>query len=1510
MLNRFLLFFFVTGLCFGQQRQLNTANKVLSSASAIVAQAEQKVAQIDAVSQAVQNSGAFKTLLDGKSLKFPIGLLPSSGDKKYALYIHGIALTPQGVTAEVSMKINVDNNKALYFYADKVPFSGNGFSGDNRLYLLKDFAMKFGNGYTVKFNGLGSKATDSTFVTFDCKGFKDLMLNGNLTLSPKVAKVSKDEAPAATTNSTIAKGDSLDLKFYLQADRVSNFIVNFNNIPTLEFTAIKGVKVILPSLTLDMSEVREAPNVKLPTWYTSLDSYKNTYSNTAAWQGLYVPSTRIIIPQGIKGDKASDTIMVSMKELIVDQNGLTFNSTTTNLLDINKSNNKGIKMSIDTLVFNLECSAIKKVGFAGMVSFPISKTVDALKYNVAYSYNASTDASTLQGGVNLKFKKGFKAASFGPSYLELSNAGFNFTYENKTFYPEATFSGQFTLAASAKSKSEAKSENASGTDAGVPVATAQTDGQQKAEKESVGASGGFGSFVFNFTNLKFATRGRMLSCDAFGLTQSGGSLAKLPISIFKIDLDLKDPTKAGITVGVRVKLSKASGSSAGNGFTGSTIFTVWAEKDGGNNKWKLSYAEINQIDISLKNGSFSLEGSLKIFKDDPLWGKGYCGNLTISIIDKITIKAAAIFGKTGGTNCYQVSNDAYKSQLTKNPGNAPNALPTTSPADVDSADTQAAFRYWFVDAAVNFSPGIPFFTGVGLTGFNGGIYQQMKLIYGGASTSSNPACKTTVECQTASGNVYLPNPNISLGIMAGLSISSMPNDALFTGNVTFAIEFNKGGGIAMVACWGYVGVFKAPDFVKTDATKLPADESGTEPEKATGSTQGLTELSKYKVGLTWFIMYQANEKIFIGDFGIYLNFPPIAEGVKDKRTHKAGDVNVYFSPSKWYVYMGTPISPNAIEIFSLARIESYFCAGALPSPNFRPLPARLRSRPGFDVDPSLLDGGFGLSFGVRLAIGKRFEKDFGIGRAWLDAGVEAGFDILMSQTKFPVYCAGVGERGFNNWYATGQAFFLGYLDGGASVFGIGVSLYLQLDAIVFAQLPKPTYVRGEVGFSGEVSVDLGITSVSKSFDFRLNVSFGEQCESNEDDKVIKMFDYSLPSNQETKVEVSRPIQLYFLKGINKYQFTMPNEGGGGNTLCTPKIDLSKLKLTYLKAGTPTNIAYAAIWSNENTLLTLTPKQVLPENSQINVEFTIEIRNATNNALIGDAANVEKVNISYTTKYEPTFIEKTNIQLSYPLVDMENYYKGESNKGFIKVGTIPQKALQKLPSEVFELQIAEGDKVVASNRSVVVNSTLGAKNITYDIPNALLQLGKKYTLRIMRVPIQGRTDSVQNTKDRTVIGYQPAILTSKMVEFEFTTSKFNTFSQKISLMNNVLETFNPPVITQTLQFKKELTLKEGFIDKEVKKLVNNGAEFDPLVRPVNYTIDGTVKTLGEKDFKLEPAADGIIVDAKMLIGTSRTVAEYLKVLVQDRTENHDINYRLGYYLPGESVPNSTVSFVLD
>ncbi len=1503
----FLIFSLYASTCFAQQRVLNDANKVLSNISTIVNQAEQKVAEIDAVSQAVQaKDGGFKTLLDGKSLTFPIGLLPAGQDRKYAIYIHGIALTPQGVTAQVSMKIAVDNNQALYFYADKVPFSGNGFSGDNRLYLLKDFNAKFGNGYNVKFNGLGSKATDSTFVTFDCKGFKDLMLNGNLTLSPKVAKVSKDDSPTAATTS---KGDSLDLKFYVQADRISNFIVNFNNIPTLEFTAIKGVKVIIPSLTLDMSEIREAPNVKLPAWYTNLDSYKGTYSSAASWQGLYVPSTKVIIPQGIKGDKASDTIMVSMKELIVDQNGLTFNSTTTNVLDINKSNNKGIKMSIDTLILNLECSSITKAGLAGMVSFPVAKTVDALKYRVVYSYNSNTDVSTLQGGINLKFKKGFKAVSFGPSYLELSHAGFDFVYENKAFYPAVTLSGQFTLAASTKSKSEAKTDNASASTTGTPSSVPQSDDAQKAEKGSVGSEGGFGTFVFNFTNLKFATRGQMLSCDAFGLSQSGGSLAKLPISIFQVDLDLKDPAKVGVTIGVRVKLSKSSGSSAGNGFTGSTVFTVWADKDVKDNRWKLSYAEINRIDISLKNGSFSLEGSLSIFKDDPLWGKGYCGNLSISILDKITIKAAAIFGKTGGTNCYKVSNTPYESILTKNPGNAPDALPTTPPPNADSADTQAAYRYWFVDAAVNFAPGIPFFTGVGLTGFNGGIYQQMKLVYG-ASPSDTNVCKSKVECKTASGNVYMPNPNISLGIMAGLSISSMPNDAVFTGNVTFSIEFNKGGGIAMVACWGYVGVFKPPGFKTTAADKLPADQTGTEPEKATGSSQGLSELAKYKVGLTWFIMYRVDEKIFIGDFGVYINFPPIAEGVKDKRTHKAGDINVYFSPSKWYIYMGKPMSPNAIEIFSLARIESYLCVGALPSPSFRPLPARLQNRPGFDVDESLLDGGFGMSFGVRLAIGKRFEKDFGIGRAWLDAGVEAGFDILMSKTKIPVYCSGVGVRGFENWYATGQAFLLGYLDGGASVFGIGVSLSLQLDAVVFAQLPKPTYLKGSVGFSGSVSVDLGITSVSKSFDFNLSVTFGDQCESNEDDKVIKMFNYSIPANQETKVQVTKPISLYFLKGINTYIFKMPNESGGGNLECKPTIDLSKLKLTYLKAGTPTNIQYTPLWSAGNTVLTLSPKQVLPENTEISVEFTIEIRNVTNNAVVGDPTKFEKVNLVYTTNYEPTFIEKSNIQLSYPLVSMQNYYKGESSRGFIKLGTIPQKALQKLSTEQFELQIVEGGKVIAANRSVVINASLGAKNITYEIPNTKLALGKNYTFRIVRVPIQSRTDSIENKTENTVIGYQNLNLTSKMVEFEFATSKFATFAQKISLMNNVLETFNPPVVTQTLSFKKEVLTKEGFMDGEVKKYVTNGAEFDPLVRPVNYTIDGTIKTVQENDFKLVPTADGVIVDAKMLLGNNIPVAEYLQMLVDQRTERHDINYRLGYFIPGESVPTSSVSFVLD
>jgi hypothetical protein len=165
--------------------QLNTlgaAQKTLSSAEDVVSKTSDFVNKIDETFNRIKNDNLYKALIDGREFSFPIGILPDDGDKNYALGLRRVFMTPDGMFAEICMKIPVSSSKSLYFIADKVPMStSGGLSGDLRLYLLKSDSIAVGKGYNILFKGLDASSGDpekSCFVTFNCKGFKDATLTG------------------------------------------------------------------------------------------------------------------------------------------------------------------------------------------------------------------------------------------------------------------------------------------------------------------------------------------------------------------------------------------------------------------------------------------------------------------------------------------------------------------------------------------------------------------------------------------------------------------------------------------------------------------------------------------------------------------------------------------------------------------------------------------------------------------------------------------------------------------------------------------------------------------------------------------------------------------------------------------------------------------------------------------------------------------------------------------------------------------------------------------------------------------------------------------------------------------------------------------------------------------------------------------------------------------------------------------------------------------------------------
>ncbi|HEY8400964.1 MAG TPA: hypothetical protein VIK89_06865 [Cytophagaceae bacterium] len=1469
-LTVFITSFILILLTNSAQAQLNTlggVHKTLSNAEKVVSNTSQLVSVIDGAVKEVKDKQLYKSLIDGKEFTLPVGILPGSGDKNYALILNQIFMTPEGLFAEIFMKIPIGGDgRALYFLADKVPFSRTGgIAGDLHLYLLKTDSITFGKerGYSVLFDGLEKGGTEkSCFVTFNCKGFKDLTLAGSVNFSKNsIVKDSKSN-------------EQVSLKYYIQADKLSNFIIQVKDVPSFEFTNLPGYKCTVKELTVDRSEVKNAPEFKLPTWYR--DSIRTVVNDPQLvvdgpdWEGVYIPEIVIELPKAFKeGDQKKEGKIVS-KDLIIDQNGVTALNKAIDPID---GKIKGWSYSVKYIEVNLIASSLSKGAIEGEVSLPISKDDSKAAFGLVVSKPLTSKDLSYKGYIESKTNGGLlNAEAFGVAKIKLDDSRFEFEYKNDQFYPAAILNGSITL-------------------------TPKKDTSNTNSKS-------IGSFGLQFEKLRLTSDKPYLAIDSNGfvqMTSQGSMFSNFPVSIKRPKFVFETGgQRAGIQMTLEVKLQKTGDgtSQSSNGFGGTTTFIIWAKRDAIAQKWKFDGVKMNEITVSVDNGSFKLYGQLATFNDDKAYGTGFCGYLKLIVVDKIHVEASAIFGR------YSPVNEDID--------------PENPPTDASLQDSDSKYRYWFVDAGVYFPPIMiaPF---VGISGFTGGLYHNMRM-----QKEPDPKYKTEVNCQTATGFTYVPDNTLHLGLMAGVGLQSIPTASVFNGKVTLGLEFNKTGGLNMVALWGGV-IFLTPEVPLPDTESL---KKTTEVKKGIDKydiKQKEPDPESGALRVTWFTQYDVPAKTFVGDFDIYINYAGVVKGVSEPSNNKAGHIAVLFSPEADYVYIGLPVRPLAIEVINLFTASGYFCAGStLPNPPIAPLPSEVGAIP---IDYNALKTGAGLSFGVRVGVEKKFggDADFLGCEVWVGAQVwaKAGFDILISKSQHPVECSGYGERGINNWYATGQAFITGGLkltaDYDCGILGSNTLdlLSASITASLFAQLPKPSYLRGTAG------ITFKILSIGGSANIKIEL--GQLCRVSDADKNIVFISSIQPASGNTDVMVTEKIIVTFAQPIERFEFNLPDESGSGTLPYRAIVNNSNVIVSH--NGNPIPCTYE--WNNIKTVLRLSPLSVLPENAEIKVDVEVVLQYNKNGSWI-NSSKTEKRSITFRTATELPSTDVANIAYAYPLPKMNNYYRMESNTGYIKLATLPNKPMKVAPGYAFHVVFESDGGEVARVTNVTVNNQPGVEQFQYTIPNEKLQNNTRYKLKLVKA-----LESVQK-KEKVVedynMGYVYQAKDSTILEYTFQTSRFSSFAQKIAFYNVSQVEVSGSSVTHTLSPNskdKDLMTAEGFTSDETSgRMVGDILSSEPLVRSLGADFTSGFSASGANPELVTYSAYGgkLVVQYNVFDGiqTSNKEKKLTNIVCSiDQMQSCEQSgrsysfpkggkyfYKLGYFLPGRDVKTSEVSLSFD
>lgn len=1066
---------------------------------------------------------------------------------------------PIGVSSGASSSYMIVIDEASV-YADHAEFSAfmvltNPLDGTKIRFRARDIAFSFDSGLL---NGMKLELMDTRkskimkdtylnwlpgcFVEWDCNGFKSLGINGSIELSQK-SYVAVNPKTGEETGLVVAP-------IYATGSDFQNILVEFS-LPTFKKKDFDEVFFSFTSVVLDFSDTANAPGFKLPANYPG--NYSGEMKNL--WQGLYVKDAVVTLAKKFNDNTGQMTSFYA-GEVLLDDFGLTGHFGVDNLISIENGRLGSWPMSISKLEFEFFIGDFKSFRFEGSVIVQGSKT--------EMSYDTFFDAEGIYHfGINSGKELSFDVFA---AEVELdASSRIEVTVDHGKFQPTAILNGKISFACSKKPKGDR-------TILKLPD--------------------------LDFQGMRISAIAPVFDLEYMGMS-SGEELSfnKFPLTITEASYNKVNQGVGKFIFGIKVNLS-------GDSFVGETVVGVTADMSEG--AWKFKGLEIKKIHIKAeKEGAYSVEGTILITDNDPVYGDGFRGDVKATF-NSFEVSAVAVFGKVDG------------------------------------------FRYFFVDGFVCLPPpGTPAGPFI-LQGFGGGLYYKMK--------QAGPNGIQSEMGESLSGITYVPDKSSSLGIKAGIK-AGIVNEGLVNCTVSFEIIFNNYGGINQI---GFIGEAK---FV------APMDALSIEVMKDTAVGAALNikipipldEVLRAKIE----ILIDFQNSSFHSEMEIFINVAGVLTGIGAE--NRAGYGIIHVDPDKWYLHMGTPTDPVGLNFIGFMKVGGYFMAGHdIPDAMvMNPKVLEYLNISQGKIDGNRQEGN--LAMGKGLAFGAHFSLDTGdlrflIFYARFELG--GGFDVMLLDYGKYAYCEGrSGDLGLNGWYAKGQAYayFGGKIGIRVKVFGRRKKfdiIDIRTAAAIRVEGPNPTFMWGVVG--GRFRVLGGLIKGKCKFE----MTVGEKCDIRTNPKDLSDLEIIAdltPMDNASKVDVFFLPQAVFNMPVNKEL----KISEGPRLTKVFKINLKE----YSVYQDNTLLNGQIEWDGEHTTLAFTPDMMFYPNSKYKIVTKVSFDEKIDGVwreYKDDSGNayIETKEVEFTTGELPERIPENYISYTYPIDKQVHFYKNEYSTAYV------------------------------------------------------------------------------------------------------------------------------------------------------------------------------------------------------------------------------------------------------
>ena len=640
-------------------------------------QEEERIASL--LSKVEQENRTVDELISNNLTNLPVGIKKTISGTKIVIAIDSARLTPDGIIISAFTQVKLPGTtRPISFAARNVLITPSGISvtGITRLVLISECVIPFSE--QVK---LILPADGRNYIEWDCNGFRSVNLAGIFEFSSDY--FTPDPALSPNKNKVTAG-------FEVNTADFNNILIS-TSIDPFRVKGLGDMTFIVRQASVDMSDFINCQGFVAPV------GYQNLFSDAPQlWRGFFLKELTILLPSELSS--SSERTSISANNLLIDEFGISGNFSATNVLPINKGNASGWPFSVDRIAIGIIQNRLTGGTVEGALGIPflgsdtlgyfaqVESSPTGLQYNFSVETNTTKNYSVPFGGT-VKLDKG---------------CVFGMKGGNGRFIPSAILNGSLTI-----QKDQVKFE------------------------------------ALRFEGLQLSAESPYIFGGTFASSVSGGiKLAGFELGVDNVSLVIQSG-KASLGFNVKVALMGKNE----KGVSASTRFFVNASVEeipippntlSTEQKWVYDGIVIQKVLVKGNVSIFSINGRIDIFRDHPVYGDGFHGNVGF-MINKIlrdTAKVEIYFG------------------------------------------TKVSYKYWY--AKIDIPTDLPVGGGITLSKLAGGAYSNM-----------DKRDLSNIDSD------YIPKENTGLGFIAQVGLY-VKDKELFNADTRFEIAFNSSNGVRFI----------------------------------------------------------------------------------------------------------------------------------------------------------------------------------------------------------------------------------------------------------------------------------------------------------------------------------------------------------------------------------------------------------------------------------------------------------------------------------------------------------------------------------------------------------------------------------------------------------------------------------------------------------------------------------------------------------------------------------------